>query len=197
MTEASSKYRIWIYLFVGIGLVLAALFGYEFIYRYPIWTLHAFSVPSSSMCPTICNGERVLAEMRGELPYAPRRGEVILFDNGRDPAKFVKRVIGVPGDIVAPGPNGTILVNGRSWQGPPICAKSLLPTATNPDISLYSAFKETVVMPGHVFVIGDNLYNSFDSRIPQFEPVTFDKVRGRPVMIYWSPDSSRIGCAIQ
>jgi signal peptidase I len=104
MSDAPSIYRIWIYLFVGIRLVLAALFGYEFIYRFPIWTLHAFRVPSSSMRPTICNGERVLAEMRGEPPYVPRRADAILFDYGTDPAKFVKRVIGGAGRYRRSGP---------------------------------------------------------------------------------------------
>jgi signal peptidase I len=60
----------------------------------------------------------------------------------------------------------------------------------------YSHFKETHVSENQLFVIGDNLPNSFDSRVDRFEPVTTDKVIGRPVLIYWSTDSSRIGCPI-
>lgn len=101
MSDGPSNYRLWIYLLVGTGMVLGGLFGYEFIYRYPIWTLHAFRVPSSSMCPTICNGERILVEMQGGQPYTPKRGDVIVFEYGPESVNFIKRVIGLPGDIVA------------------------------------------------------------------------------------------------
>lgn len=197
MSDGASNYRFWIYLLVGIGLVLGGLFGYEFIYRYPIWTLHAFWVPSSSMCPTICEGERIFVEMRGEQPYVPQKGDVIVFKQRSEPANYIKRVIGVPGDLVAPGANNTILVNGQPWQAPSVCAKSLLPSPTNADASVYTGFKEIRVPPDQLFVIGDNLYNSFDSRIEQFGPVTSEQVLGRPVLIYWSPDGARIGCPVQ
>jgi signal peptidase I len=197
MSNGPSKYRTWLLLLVTVGLVLVGLFGYEFFYRYPIWTLHAFIVPSSSMCPTICKGERMFVEVLGEKPCVPKRGEVILFDYGPDNTNFLKRVAGIPGDIVGPGHGNTLLVNGRAWQAPPVCAKSLLSDDKADDGSQPQGFKETRVLPGEIFVIGDNLNNSFDSRIEQFEPVTFDKVRGKPVMIFWSPESSRIGCPIK
>jgi signal peptidase I len=52
---------------------------------------------------------------------------------------------------------------------------------------------ETVKVPeGFLFVIGDNLDNSYDSRF--FGVVPLDEVRGKPKFIYWSPNSSRLGC---
>lgn len=197
MNRGSSKYRIWIYLMAVAGAIVAVLFCYQFMFRFPIWTLRAFKVPSRSMCPTICSGERIVVQIQNEKSYIPKRCDVIAFDYGADRSKFIKRVIGLPGDVVAPGPNDTILVNGQPWQPPPICAKSLLPAEPNRDNSAYSGFRETHVPPGEVFVIGDNLYDSLDSRIDQFEHVTIDKIFGKPVMIYWSPDSARIGCSIK
>ncbi len=94
MTDSSSKYRIWIYLMVSVGALLAALFAYQFVYRYPIWTLRAFVVPSSSFCPSICKGERVLVQMQFGKPYVPKRGEVIVFPHGPDQVNYIKRVIG-------------------------------------------------------------------------------------------------------
>jgi signal peptidase I len=189
VTSSTSNYRLWIYLFVTIGLALVGLFCFEFIYRYPIWTLRAFSVPSRSMCPTICEGDYIFVQMEYSLPYVPHRNDVIMFSHGRDRLGFIKRVIGVPGDIVSPGPNNTILVNGHPWHAPPVCVKSSL-AETNPDSFPSITFEETHIPPGQLFVIGDNLPNSYDSRIPNFEPVTPNKVLGKPVLIYWSPDAS-------
>ena len=195
--KTHSNYRAFIYVTVSGGLIVAALFAYEFFYRYPIWNLRAFRVPSSSMCPSICSGERVFVEMLGQQEYVPKRGEVVAFKYGAESASLIKRVIGIPGDTVAPGPNDTILVNEQPWTPPTVCAKSPSPDGLPRDKSSYARFTQTKVPTGQIFVIGDNLYNSFDSRIPQFEPVTFDKVFGKPVLIYWSPEGTRIGCSIR
>jgi hypothetical protein len=48
-----------------------------------------------------------------------------------------------------------------------------------------------------LFVVGDNLTNSFDSRHPQFGQVSIADVRGHPFYIYWSAEPSRFGCAIR
>jgi signal peptidase I len=41
--------------------------------------LHAFVTPSNSICPTLCAGERVLADLAAYSTRSPERGEVILF----------------------------------------------------------------------------------------------------------------------
>jgi signal peptidase I len=157
--NAPSNYRTFLYIISSFGLVVAAVFAYEFFYRYPIWTLRAFRVPSSSMCPTICSGERVLAQMQYGKVYVPKRGDVILFQYGPDHVLFIKRIIGLPGDAVAAGPANKILVNDSAWQPPPVCGRSL----SLPDNSSAVSFATRKVPTGQVFVIGDNLNNSLDS----------------------------------
>ncbi len=195
MSREPSKYRIWLYFAFFAGAIVVALFSYEFVHRYPVWTLRAFKIPSRSMCPTICNGERIFVQMLYGRPYIPKRGDVVVLEYGPDRALFVKRIIGLPGDVIAPGPQNTILINSKPWQPPAVCAKSLLARDTNTNMPL-EVFAGTKVPSGQVFVIGDNLNDSLDSRIRQFEPITADQVIGQPAMIYWSPDSSRIGCPI-
>ena len=193
-TGATWKYRVGIYFVITIGALFAALFVYHFVYRHPYWTLHAFVVPSNSFCPPICKGERVLVQMQMGSPYSPRRGDVIVFRHGPDDTNFIKRLIGMPGDLVGPGPGNTILVNGQAWQPPSICAKSLL-GADSGDSPI--SFQPARVAEGQMFVIGDNLTNSYDSRFDEFGEVRPVQVVGKPVMIYWSPSGARIGCPIK
>ena len=176
------------------GLAFAFLFIF-FVAKFFFWArcfeLHAFAVPSGSMCPAICLNERIIAGMDAFNTRAPRRGEVILFDHDEGNTKFIKRVIGVAGDTVARGPSNTILVNNKPLALPLPCGKN------NPydRLALEGPPFETVKVPkGSLFVIGDNLDNSYDSR--QFGFVRLDKVKGKALLVYWSSNSSRIGCKL-
>ncbi|WP_242339076.1 MULTISPECIES: signal peptidase I [Anaeromyxobacter] len=86
--------------------VVVALFLRGFV-------VEAFRIPSGSMVPTLLVGDHIFVS---KLAYAirvpfthlrllelgvPRRGDVIVFENPREPAKdYVKRVAGVPGDVI-------------------------------------------------------------------------------------------------
>ncbi len=156
----------------------------------------SFKVPSASMCPTICIGERFVADMHAYKLKPPQRGDLILMKHSSSGALFIKRVIGIPGDTVAPGPGGTILVKGQQIGSPAPCGTRVLPKQ-DPDPRDYPAFQSTTVPEGSFFVVGDNLANSFDSRLPDFGAVTPNMVRGKPLFLYWSPGTSRVGCKLQ
>ncbi len=72
-----------------------------------------FRVPSGSMAPTLLAGDHLFVSRLAyavRLPFtrlrllelgAPRRGDVVVFESPRDPqTDLVKRVVGVPGDVV-------------------------------------------------------------------------------------------------
>ncbi len=72
-----------------------------------------YRVPSGSMAPTLLAGDQVLVAKLAygvRIPFThatlvsfapPRRGDVIVFESPREPGKeFVKRVVGLPGDVV-------------------------------------------------------------------------------------------------
>src|SRR5688572_30726725 len=81
------------------------------------------SVPTGSMNPTIIEGDRVLVDKHVygvRIPWTlirltdgrdPRRGEIVVFDSPVDDISLVKRVVGVPGDVVALGAEG-LVING-------------------------------------------------------------------------------------
>jgi signal peptidase I len=186
--------KVFIYLGAVCALLVVTLLV-MFFRRTNSFNVHAFRVPSDSMCPTLCSGDRLVADMDAFVKSGPQRGDVIMMKHQMSAALYIKRVIGVGGDVVSES-GGKILVNGKPLVEPEQtqgCGKTGPSSSPNKE----SVFFEPVKVPASsFFVIGDNLSNSYDSRIAGFGFVSWNQVRGRPIFLYWSPDSSRIGCAI-
>jgi len=181
------------------GLVLMA-FVLAIVIR--TFLFQAFFIPSPSMEPTLREGDRVLVD---KIPYYfhdPRRGDIVVFENPTETAAidrgvvggffhwlfqglgfqqpenedFIKRVIGLPGDVVE-GKHGSVYINGKRLVEP------YLTQTTQP-------FDATTVPEGKLFVMGDNRGNSLDSRFTLgFVPI--DKVIGQAFIKLWPP--SRFG----
>jgi len=154
----------------------------------------AFKVPSNSMCPTICAGERIVADMSAYRSRAPQRGELVLLKLPISNALLIKRVVGIAGDTVDAGPMNAVIVNRQRLRSPQICGSPVM--ERNP-LDELPYFPSTTVPKGSFFVVGDNLANSNDSRYPGFGLVTADQLQGEPLFLYWSPGRSRIGCPTQ
>ena len=160
----------------------------------------AFWIPSPSMQPTLIRGDRVLVN---KIPYYfhdPRRGDIIVFEDphsspdrgvvggflhwlgqglgfqGSEDEDFIKRVIGLPGDVVE-GRSGSVYVNGRKLYEPYLHERT-------------SPFPAVTVPDGELFVMGDNRNNSLDSRFG-LGTIPLDKVVGKAFVTIWPP--SRMG----
>jgi signal peptidase I len=155
---------------------------------------HVSRISSASMCPTICSGDRIVADAWAYRLKSPQRGDLILLKHSSQEALFIKRVIALPGDLVEPGPDGTILVNGQTFHPPASCGKPVWVKETA--LRSIFNFQSTKVPDGALFVVGDNLDQSLDSRIPDFGAVTPDMVRGKPLYFIWSSTPGRMACPI-
>ncbi len=216
----------------AVVTVIMALFGMTFI-------VQAVKVPTGSMQNTITIGDHLLVNKfifaPGEsLFFLPqreiRRGDIIVFkypgnrydprsdyerpDNKPITTNYVKRVIGLPGDVVTLQ-GKDVLVNGRPLpehqieaidhnrkdpleivDDPPRTPEETYNVYFNPDFveDDYPIFehegdgKQMVIPPGKYFVMGDNRNNSQDSRYWGFVPRDF--VIGRAMFVYWSYDES-------
>lgn len=114
------------------------------------------TVPTGSMENTIMTGDRIVAARFAYWQDDPDRGDIIVFRYPDDPSGktlFVKRVIGLPGDVVEMK-EGKVYINGSDA---PLDEPYLKETA-------YGDFGPYEVPEGKYFMMGDNRNNSLDSR---------------------------------
>ncbi len=118
-----------------------------------------FRISGESMMPNFQDGEFILVDRLSYIVATPQRGDVVILQFPGDPdrRKFIKRVIGLPGETVKID-NNAVFVNGRQLD------EAYLPkfTPVAPNLS-------RVLRSDEVFVMGDNRPNSDDSRF--FGPV--------------------------
>ena len=141
------------------------------------FAIQNFNIDGTSMEPGLHNTELILVDKWTYLFHPPQRGDVVVFKAPPDPAEdYVKRVIGLPGDIVTIK-GTTVVVDGVTLretyvapqdQGVPPGAR----TITN-----------LAVPPSDYFVLGDNRAVSADSRIWGLLPR--QNIIGRADLVYW------------
>ena len=162
------------------------------------FVVNPYRIPSSSMEPTLhcakpaigCEArfsDRVLANRFLYRLRDPRRGEIIVF---KTPAAaqvkcgaggtFVKRLIGLPGDVVELrllGGDGYVYINGRPLKEPYV-EKDRRGAA--------QSFGPVRVKPGNYFMMGDNRSQSCDSRM--WGTVPRKNLIGKVFATYWPPN---------
>lgn len=163
-----------------------------------------FSIPSESMEPTLLVGDYLVADERPSALAAVAPGDVVIFKGQDGSTDFVKRVVGIGGDTVRMV-GGRIEVNGSFLRMADLGAEAgvhrVLITATNG--RSYVALKREGVNPldntaavtvpaGSYFMMGDNLDNSLDSRVPRpVGIVPAERLVGVARTLYWSRDRAR------
>lgn len=159
-----------------------------------------YVVPTGSMEPTIHPGDRIAVnKMAYDLrtPFAgepslrvsePTRGDVVVFRYPRDPAvTMVKRLVGLPGDVVRVR-DGEITLNGKpvpQQEGVERLGQVVHGVRREPGHPDPGARDEQVfVVPRDAyFVMGDNRDNSFDGRSWGFVPRTH--LRGKALRVFF------------
>jgi signal peptidase I len=192
-------------------------------------------VPTGSMKPTILEGDRVFVNKLAydlKVPFTtrhlaewsnPRRGDIVVFFSPRDGQRLVKRVVGLPGDVLELRNDGLVL-NGQPVEYQPIAEERLGDLAVADRASQVFAVEQLAgrrhavaaipaapalrnfgpvrVPEGHYFMMGDNRDNSFDSRY--FGAVERKRIVGRATAVvlsfdrenYWWPRWQRFLTAL-
>ncbi|MDO9515647.1 MAG: signal peptidase I [Syntrophales bacterium] len=169
--------------------ILIALFIRTFV-------VQAFKIPSGSMKPTLQIGDHLLVNKFTygiKIPFMrktllsiddPKREDIVVFIYPVDRSKdFIKRVVGVAGDTIEIK-NKNIYLNGSPYDdGHGVYTDRLFFPAS---IQPRDNFGPVTVPAGHIFVMGDNRDQSYDSRFWGF--VDLKDVLGKAFIIYWSWD---------
>lgn len=133
------------------------------------------SVPTSSMMPTLNIKDHLMVSM---LPYyyrSPKRGEIVVFD-GPDGEKWIKRVIGLPGEVIDII-EGNIYIDGKALDESVYLNEAGI-SSLNPVLTTVVTYPYTIP-ENHYFLLGDNRLESKDCRY--FGPVPEEDISGMAV----------------
>ncbi len=174
-------------------------------------------VPSGSMVPTIQPGELVWINKLAydlKVPFTtwrlatwedPARGDIVVLFSPQDGIRLVKRVIGLPGDVIEMR-NERLFLNGQPLDYTAVSDVAVgkrvstadeqvfhehLPERTHaitvqPNKPALRSFGPLTVQSGHYFVLGDSRDNSNDSRF--FGAVSRRQIVGRASTVLGSVD---------
>jgi signal peptidase I len=188
-------------------------------------------IPSESMHPTLLDGDVVLVNRVAydlKVPLTdisvarlgePRRGDVVTFHSPTDGVRLIKRLVGVPGDVVELR-DDKLYVNGvaaqygdlkvyrepRDYAGSTLAVKSAESIDGSrreiqflPEIVARRDFGPIVVPADSYFFLGDNRDDSGDSRYIGFVPRRLLIGRAHHVLVSadfkgnWKPRFERFG----
>lgn len=127
----------------AILLVVFVLFLFTFV-------LFLGTASSGSMENTIKTGDVCVANRLAYISREPQRGDIIYFR--RDGKTYGKRVVGIAGDTIE-FVDGYVYINGKRY------VEDYIPESVETNCN-----KTFEVPANHVFVMGDNREDSYDSR---------------------------------
>ena len=167
----------WVFDFAEmfIFVLLAVMIITSFFFKHSV-------VEGDSMLNTLHDGEHLIIT---DVFYTPERGDIIVFEDYSTQLKkaVVKRVIGLPGDTVEVKLNEAkeyeVYVNGIYLEEE-YAYNDVEPNA-------YGLGTWTVG-EGEIFVMGDNRYNSTDSRSSLVGPVEIDSILGKVILRFYPFD---------
>jgi signal peptidase I len=175
-----------------VGIVVAAILIAVLLRTFVVAT---YSIPSGSMEPTLQIGDRIVVNKLSYDLHGVDRGNIVVFTTppnedcaGPPVADLVKRVIGLPGEIISLD-DGNVYINGRVLPEPFLPPDVRNDNYPGPSTNAYALHHPYRIPAGDVYVMGDNRPKSCDSRF--WGPIHESTIVGQVDLRIWP--LSRIG----
>lgn len=137
------------------------------------WVVQGYRVFGSCMEPNLTTGERLLGSKLA-LVGGIHRGDVVVFQPPHKPhTAFIKRIVGLPGEIIEIK-NNRVYVNNKPLNEPYL------------HLSWHDERAAERIPDDKVYVLGDNRDNSNDSRIWGELPI--ESIQAKAWFRYWPLD---------
>ena len=124
-----------------------------------------FRCLGTSMDSTISNGEIIVSVKENNI----KRGDIVVFNTEGSPA--IKRVVGLPKETIEIKNDGNVYIDDKVYHENYIGSKT-----PKGEISFPHTIEEN-----SYFLLGDNRFDSYDSRYHKVGDVNINKIRGRVV----------------
>lgn len=160
-----------------IGEVLQTIFIAGLLFLAVNLLTARIRVEGISMEPNLHEGQFVIVNRLAYRWEVPSRGDIVVFRFPLNPdRRFIKRVIGLPGDHISIQ-SGMVFVNDERLSEPYL--------AVTPRYS-----GDWVTGEDEIFVLGDNRNNSSDSQ--NWGTLPLENIIGKAFLIYWPPAEAGI-----
>ncbi len=176
MNEGKKKNETWEWI-----KALLIAFGLAAIIRVFFFT--PIVVDGESMMPTLENGDRMIVNKIGYTIGEPDRFDIVVF-HAPEQKDYIKRVIGLPGDIVE-YKDDILYINGKTYDEPYLdeYKAEVGDGPLTEDFKLEDKIQSETVPKGTIFVMGDNRRKSKDSR--HIGAVSTEEIIGSSKIVFW------------
>lgn len=148
-----------------------------------VWFIITFvgqrtEVSGSSMYDTLEDGDNLWIDKLSYRFHDPERFDIVVFPYHDSSVFYIKRIIGLPGETVRIGEDGTIYINGEVLEedyGYETISPSMIGRAG----------EDIVLGEDEYFVMGDNRNDSKDSRFEEVGNIKRDELEGKAAFRIW------------
>ncbi len=160
------------------------------------FVVQTFFIPSGSMEPTLQIGDRILVNKLSYHLHGVDRGDIVVFSRpptencgGPEVNDLVKRVIGLPGDVISLS-NGYVYIDGKRLDESWLPGSEQGVTVAGPTGNSSNLARPYRVPADNYFVMGDNRTDSCDSRY--WGPINRSLIVGKVELRVWPLSSLHI-----
>jgi signal peptidase I len=169
----------------GVYLLLVGMqFGLMLAVVKP-YLIEAFVVSTRSMSPTIAPGDRFIVNKQ----LRPRRWDLVAYKADQHGTVYCHRLVGLPGERLR-FDQGNVVLNDKRVTAPAVVAGHYHASPSGWYPSRYHDGETIVLGPREIFLVGDNVDVSGDSRV--HGPSSLADVVGVVDVVYWPLRKARI-----